>query len=228
MAFVFGVLANPAGIVMPDVAPVRYAPPAMLRAVRIVVPLLGVWLAAATLPLWRAERASDQARALLADGRLIDSPEMAQRAAQFAREAIARDPRDASRYTDLADATVALADMARNPEERRRLYEEAIATYRRAIEVSPHDVTLIVALARTLDSIGRFAEAEQLYPRAFALDPNSRHVQLAWAEHLRLAGRLDEAEKAYRRAIEIQGHFAADVGLQRVLDAQKAAKPPAK
>ncbi len=61
----------------------------------------------------------------------------------------------------------------------------ALADYQQARRSDPLDETYAVELAFTLDSLGRFAEAEWLFEEARRLDPKSEALQRYYEEHLR-------------------------------------------
>ena len=71
--------------------------------------------------------------------------------------------------------------------------EESIKALRAALDVSPDNVPLKIHLAQTLNSVGRFAEAEEELRSALATDPNSEEIKLALVETYLGENRLNQA-----------------------------------
>jgi tetratricopeptide (TPR) repeat protein len=84
-----------------------------------------------------------------------------------------------------------------------RKFDEAIAFYRRALEVNPRKAELLNNWGVALGELGRDEEAIQRYREAIAVDPRQpkAHGNLAFA--LDRQGHLDDALAEYRRALEI-------------------------
>ena len=86
--------------------------------------------------------------------------------------------------------------------------DEAVAAFRRALDIRPHVKTLS-NLGATLRRMGKIAEAERTYERALVLDPESAiaHVGLGlvYAE----SGRPEDALREYERALTLDPQFAA-------------------
>ena len=98
--------------------------------------------------------------------------------------------------------TASYFDAANKLKQEGRL-EEAIASYRSAIEENPNFYWSYQNLGEVLIKIGRWEEAVNAYSRAIELNPSSS----AWiyynqGEALTKLGRLDEAIVCYQRAIE--------------------------
>jgi tetratricopeptide (TPR) repeat protein len=93
--------------------------------------------------------------------------------------------------------------------------EEAIAAYRKAIEIDPNYAMAYNFLGSTLQSQGKLEEAITAYRKAIEIDPklaNAYH-NLANAYYnlgiiLNNQGKLEEAIAASRKAIEIEPNFA--------------------
>ena len=92
-----------------------------------------------------------------------------------------------------------------------RRLDDAIAVYRRALQVAPASAAAEHNLAGALGDAGRASEAETVVRRAFAKGLDAPQTWLVLARALQGQDRFDEAEAAYRQAISRQG---ADVGAQ--------------
>ena len=224
MAFIFGILANPGGSSPLTAAAHDEGAARSSHWLRWVPAGLGLWLAASALPKWPAEYHAERARRLLSDWRLLDSAEIANQAAEFSRKGLASDPNNPELFYDLGESQVALAMQAEDPGERKRLYEESIASYKGAVQLAPQDVRYVLCLAWSLDATGRLDEAETVFATAFQLDPNSGKVHASFAAHLHLRGELEKAEAEYSQSRELG--ITVDLQLQQVrseIAAKKAA-----
>lgn len=115
---------------------------------------------------------------------------------------------------DLNDA-MQLARRNKVPESKAKM-EEAIATYRAALQIKPGDTVTMLALAKTLALYSELGEAEQLYKEV--LDKDKTQLS-AYNELYRIysaQGRKAEAENILKRAIANQPN---DYGLQTLLAA---------
>ena len=226
MAFIFGTLANPFSVLIPDAKSGGAAARTFLRWAPVALPALGLWLAFAALPKWPAERLAHKSKMLLSDWHSLDDPDIARNAAECAQQSLDRDPKNPEMYLALGDSFVALAEMDDDPARQEEPYRKAIDAYRRGIQIAPMDVHLVVALARVYDALKRFDEAEPLYQRALELDGESTDVHWAYGNHFLLAGKTDEAEVQFQIAFKVGNTWAADVKLREIRDARKAPPPP--
>lgn len=115
---------------------------------------------------------------------------------------------------DLNDA-MSLARKNKVPESKEKM-EEAIATYRKALQLKPGDTVTMLALAKTLALYSELGEAEQLYKEV--LDKDKSQI-VAYNELYRLysvEGKRQDAENILRRAIATHPN---DYGLQTLLAA---------
>ena len=225
LAFIFGILANPGGNALPS-SPGHVEKAAGANGwLRWVPAGLGLWLIASALPKWPSEYRAERARRLLSDWRLLDSAEIANQAAEFSRKGLTGDPKNPELFYDLGESQIALAMQAEDPGERKRLYEESIASYKSALQLAPRDVRYVLCLAWSLDAVGRFDEAEPVLATAVQLDPNSGKVHSSYAAHFRQRGELEKADAEYEQSIKFA--FFRDMEPQQQVRAEIAAKKAA-
>jgi predicted O-linked N-acetylglucosamine transferase (SPINDLY family) len=86
--------------------------------------------------------------------------------------------------------------------------EEAIAAYRRALELDPNSAASRNNLGNALNSLGRFGEALIQFQRALEMKPDYPEAHNNLGNVLRGLGRFDEAMAAYRQAIHFNPQFA--------------------
>jgi tetratricopeptide (TPR) repeat protein len=86
--------------------------------------------------------------------------------------------------------------------------EEAMAAYRRALEIDPGLADAHVNLGRLLHESGRAAEAERHYRLALAARPEDPTAAFNLGVALQDLGRLQEAAEAYESALEIDRDLA--------------------
>lgn len=118
-------------------------------------------------------------------------------AARLAAQAIAR--RDDDAYFHQVHG-VALRRLGR--------YGEALASLRRAAELSPDDPDVIQSLGFSLSACGHFAEAEAALRRALAGKPASADVFAGLALAVRHQGRPEEALELARQGVALVPHHA--------------------
>jgi tetratricopeptide (TPR) repeat protein len=81
---------------------------------------------------------------------------------------------------------------------------EAIAQFRRAIEINPDYTDAYYNLGNVLASQGRLAEAIKHFQKAVDLNPDYAEAHYNLGVALGMLGRLDEAVRQYRKAIKIK------------------------
>ena len=108
-----------------------------------------------------------------------------------ARDAIARDPGDASLHLKLADLLV-----------KTRAFEAAEASYRTALQLNPHLAHAAAQYAHLLAAQGRMDEAVASAERAFAIEPATFRFQGLIALFLFKKGDLIQAETVFHEALE--------------------------
>ena len=87
-------------------------------------------------------------------------------------------------------------------------WDEAVASYRRAIAIAPRFAEAHNNLGAALRDTGRFDEAVDAYRAAITLTPRFAQAHNNLGNALRERGRLDEAADCYRRALAAQPDYA--------------------
>ncbi len=226
MAFLFGTLANPFSVLVPEAKAVSPRAKMFLRGIPFVLPLLGVWLAVVAFPKWPAEQLADKSKVLLSDWHSLQDPAVASNAADLARQSLDRDPKNPEMYLALGDSFVSLAEMEDDPAAQAGPYAKAVDAYRRGILVAPLDSHLIVALARTYDALKRFDEAGPLFRRAVELDGNAAEIHWEYGNHFHAQGDLENAEIQYQKAHELANGVYTYQFLENVRKERKALAEP--
>jgi tetratricopeptide (TPR) repeat protein len=91
---------------------------------------------------------------------------------------------------------------------RQRRFDEALASYDRALALRPDHVEALCNSAVTLQELRRFDEALARYDRALALQPHYAQVLNNRGNVLRQLKRFDEALTSYDRALAVQPGYA--------------------
>jgi len=87
---------------------------------------------------------------------------------------------------------------------------EAVAEFRRAVEIEPSSFRAHANLAAALAQQHRFGEAMDEFQRALEIDEGNVPAHLGVAHLLRQAGKIEQARREFQRAVEIDpGSFAA-------------------
>ncbi len=173
LAFVFGILSNP-GLERPSESE---APPSRFGFGRIALPLLALLLLAGCVRYWPAEYFAERARGALRDERHVA-------AMLWANRALARDEQNPETWFYLGESRVRRAEGISSEAARASFERAALGPFQRALALAPQDETLLIALGRVYDSLGRYPEAEWMFGRALAWDPKSEVVQKSYAAHL--------------------------------------------
>ena len=99
--------------------------------------------------------------------------------------------------------------------------DEAVAAFRRALELKPDFVKSHNNLGNAFVDLGRLEEALASYRQAVARDPGYAEAHNNLGIALRLQGRGAEAEISCRRALEINPDFPAAIALLAELQSDK-------
>jgi tetratricopeptide (TPR) repeat protein len=167
--------------------------------------------AASSIYARAGEAASGFALPFFRQGELFEILGSRWRAAGAYRRAIQADGRFVEAFKRLGDL------LAENP---RRLFEQALATYRQAVEIDPDYADAYVGLAETLGALGKVDEAIREYREASRVDPwNARaHVGLAHLYHVE-RGLFHEAVAEFEQALALDPAFlGAYLGLGDLLE----------
>ena len=189
MAFVFGLLASPANAKASGSEERGPGAALPVRHLRFVLPALGLWVAWTAVTKFPAEYQGEKAKAILCDGRFLDSDPDLRRAEAFAREALRREKKNPDLHYYLAEAQFARAELSTDPKERESLTAEAVVSYREAVKLAPQDANLYLWLGSALGALKKFDEAEESFQHALRLDPNSAQVHRYYAAHLQMWGK---------------------------------------
>jgi superkiller protein 3 len=85
---------------------------------------------------------------------------------------------------------------------------EAIESYRRAIEISPPHPQALIGIGNALLLQGKLEDAATTYHQALRIDPGLAEAHHALAVALHREGKLDQALDQYRKAIDLKPDFA--------------------
>lgn len=99
-------------------------------------------------------------------------------------------------------------------------YEEALASYRRALEIDPYLVPALINLANLHYARDEIIEAQALYERAIAIEPDGFEAHFNLANVFHDLGRYAEAQACYRDALKLnptyaEAHFYLAVTLEK-------------
>lgn len=87
--------------------------------------------------------------------------------------------------------------------------QEAIASFRKALELQPRSVEISANLGNALHSLGRLEEAAAVYREALAIRPKDALVHFNLGNVLSEQGNLDDAAGCYRMALALKPDFDA-------------------
>jgi cellulose synthase operon protein C len=176
---------------------------------------------------------------------LLNQTKYYREARDVLREAIARDPRNASFKADLIRAEAEVGGLDAALSEARRfakdepdntqydlisaeLYEkagrlaEAADLLKKAVAARPSDDKLTIALSRLHGHLGEFAAAEAALTRRLQADPKTVVIAPALASLYQTTGRPDDAKKVYRDLLSQKpDDIAALIALADLLTAER-------
>jgi tetratricopeptide (TPR) repeat protein len=99
-------------------------------------------------------------------------------------------------------------------------FDEALHSYRRALEIDPYMVPALINLANLHYARDEIIEAQALYERAIAIDPDGFEAHFNLANIFHDLGLYDEAQACYRDALRLnptyaEAHFYLAVTLEK-------------
>jgi len=97
----------------------------------------------------------------------------------------------------------------------------AIANYRKALQLNPHDAKLHYNLSLALDEAGDLAAERKELERAFQSDPSLAVAQNQWGLLALRQGQRAEAEQHFKKALELDPAFAEALSSLGVLYSQQ-------
>jgi tetratricopeptide (TPR) repeat protein len=144
-----------------------------------------------------------------------------QKAVEFFREAIEKDPNNTMAWNGLGYCLVGMNDP-----------EDAIKAYKQAIQTNPKDETLYYTLGNYYTKLGRRQEAIDFYQQVIRLNPAYEPAHFRLGIIYTELGRLDEGKKAFEAVIKLNPDAAPayfNIGIayarlgryQDAIDAQK-------
>ena len=86
--------------------------------------------------------------------------------------------------------------------------DEAITSYRKALEINPDNATTHNNLGVALNSLGRHKEAVSCFQKALELNPDYTVAHMNLANNLNTIGKYEEAVASYERALELNPDHA--------------------
>ena len=184
MAFVFGLLANEG--VMRDREPA--AAPVSQSLWRMSLPLLAVIILVQCYRLFPGEYYAERARTAVRDWQPALGILNAFRGIKY-------DPENPDLHQHLGAARIQLSELAQDPLAAGSFRTAAIAAYERARALAPQEEIYALELASSLDSAGRFEEAESVFYDLFLLDPRSASLRRSYNWHLELWRRSRSPEQ---------------------------------
>jgi len=104
---------------------------------------------------------------------------------------------------DLAGVHYNLGNVLQQQDRR----EDAVASYRRALELQPQSVEISGNLGNALHSLGRLEEAAAVYRGALAFRPGDALVHFNLGNVLSEQGAVDDALGSYRKALSLRPDF---------------------
>ena len=216
-AFLFGVLANPG-----RERPLHLVDRSVTVWVRLLLPVLGVWMLWRAIPLLPSEYCSEMARRSLRANSYLDALVYAQKglgekglprlytlnAGGWPSEEtldkmlrmLGRNPRNPELYYDLGQAQWAVAMGLKDQALSQYFLEQSANALEAELKIFPQDENALILSGQVHAKLERYPEAEEDYRKALALDPK---LSLLYREY---AGLLDaEGEKAEAECI-LQEH----------------------
>lgn len=181
LAFVFGIIANPATSGRPAKED-RFR----LLLPRFVTAALAGILLVQSIRLVTGEYFTERARMALRD----EQPESS---TVYASKALEHERKNPQLFFYWGRALLALGHNCNQPERRLTYYKDAVRAFTTATSLAPLDGTYLLNLAFTYDEMGLFSEAEQFYEQAKIRDPRSSAVAQLYQAHLEQRSKIAES-----------------------------------
>jgi O-antigen ligase len=197
-----------------------------------IAPMYSVALIVLAVPLIPGEYFGEIARRALRDRKYGESQALALRS-------LDRDRKNPNVWFYLGEARHYLTLTVEDPVGRAALHEQAAEAYEEGLRVFPRDTRTLLKLGATLDSAGRYAEAETAFQLAMEVDPNLGNVYAYYGVHFWVQRQLNDAEFYLRKAqdfgerdisapvlAEIESLRKSDFGRQLLLSPDGPPPPP--
>lgn len=211
LGFVFGTLANP-GIIMPRVNEQHER---ISHHVKLVLPIVGLWIAIFGVPSLFGEYWAEQSRVAL-------TQELYPEAASMAEQGLPGDRKNPYLPLYHAQALVGIAEGTTNKAAAAAAFEKSLVSFDAGLSLYPQEQWLLIGKAAALDGLRRFDEAEKFYQEVIRLNPKSPQMLNYFAIHLRQQGKYDEAEATYRKSIQLHWTHSAAYGLESLARERQA------
>ena len=214
VAVAFGMLANP-GVSLPFAS---FQWPRTNQFAWFALPLLGIWMLAASVPRLPAEYYAERAR-------VAERDERREQAIEFARKGALYDKKNPFLPFYLGQAYFGLGEATTNAAEGSRYFAAAEEAFAIALKLYPQDRWLLLHMGWALDNQDRPDEARPFFERAVEWDPRSHVVRGYYAAHLHKAGKLTEAKRQYEISWKLGNSDFVRIGLERLAkDQERLAK----
>lgn len=133
----------------------------------------------------------------------LPSGDMIQKAIDYYKSALGRDPGFALAYAGLADANLRMYRQTRD----RIWIDEATRSAGQAQQLNSNLPEVYIALGSVYSATGRNAQAVEVLGRAVSLAPNSDDAYRQLGDAYQSAGALDKAIAAFKKAVEIDPYY---------------------
>jgi tetratricopeptide (TPR) repeat protein len=120
------------------------------------------------------------------------------KALEYAQDIVAKYPRDERAHLNLGNAYSA-----------RQQYDQAIAEYKKAVELDPNLAAAYNSLGYMYRAMNDDSSAEQAFKKYVEIMPNDPNPHDSYAELLMKMGRFDESIEHYRKALSLDSTFGS-------------------
>jgi serine/threonine protein kinase/Tfp pilus assembly protein PilF len=98
----------------------------------------------------------------------------------------------------------------------RRMYDQAIEEYNKALELDPNYGSALNVIAYTYSDIGNYEKALEYFKRYASASPGDANPIDSMAELYFLMGRFDEAIAKYKEALEVKPDFGSEFAIRKI------------